>query len=218
MKLHNKKIVLFDLDGTVLDTIADLAAAVNRALEFYGFPQRTVSEVQSFLGNGSLMLIRRSLPDGGDDAFCKEVRARFRAEYEKNMLELTKPYDGVGELIDRLNEKGVVSAVITNKDDRCAVPMIKHYFGDRFAAVRGVRSDNDRKPNPGVTLNLLSELGFSPDEAVFVGDGTADLNVAKNAGIDFIPVGYGYTSPEKLFAECGIEPVGSVEELHKKLI
>ncbi|MBR5286610.1 MAG: HAD hydrolase-like protein [Clostridia bacterium] len=213
----NKKIVIFDLDGTILDTICDIAAAVNCALSLYGNPQRSVEEVKSFLGNGSLMLIRRALQNGGDDEFCKEVRTHFRAEYEKRMLEQTVPYDGIAEIVDRLNEKGIISVVLTNKDDKNAVPMIKHYFGDRFALVRGVRADNERKPSPDVALSIIADFGFTPDEALIVGDGMADMQLAKNANIDFLPIGYGYTDPSRLYNECGIAPVLSAEELKTAL-
>lgn len=213
----NKKIVIFDLDGTILDTIDDIAAAVNYALSLYGNLQRSVDEVKSFLGNGSLMLIRRALQNGGDDEFCKEVRTHFRAEYEKRMLEQTVPYDGIAEIVDRLNEKGIISVVLTNKDDKNAVPMIKHYFGDRFALVRGVRADGERKPSPDVALSILAHFGFTTDEALIVGDGMADMNLAKNANIDFLPIGYGYTDPKRLYDECGTEPVSSAEALKTAL-
>lgn len=213
----NKKIIIFDLDGTILDTIGDITTAVNYALDVYGDPPRSVDEVKSFLGNGSLMLMRRALKNGGDDELCKEVRTHFRAEYERCMLDKTKAYDGIAELVDWLNERGVVSVVLTNKDDKNAVPMIKHYFGDRFAFVRGVRTDTDRKPNPEVALSILEKFGFSPDEALVIGDGMADLNLAKNAGIDFLPIGYGYTDPSRLLEECGILPVADVESLRREL-
>ena len=217
MSLTNKKLIIFDLDGTILDTIADIAAAVNRALVAFGYPTHSVADIQSFLGNGSLVLMRRALKNGGDDEFCKEVRTHFRAEYERCMLDKTKAYDGIAELVDWLNERGVVSVVLTNKDDKNAVPMIKHYFGDRFAFVRGVRTDTDRKPNPEVALSILEKFGFSPDEALVIGDGMADLNLAKNAGIDFLPIGYGYTDPSRLLEECGILPVADVESLRREL-
>ncbi|MBQ1205744.1 MAG: HAD-IA family hydrolase [Clostridia bacterium] len=213
----NKKIIIFDLDGTILDTIGDITTAVNYALDVYGDPPRSVDEVKSFLGNGSLVLMRRALKNGGDDELCKEVRTHFRAEYERCMLDKTKAYDGIAELVDWLNERGVVSVVLTNKDDKNAVPMIKHYFGDRFAFVRGVRTDTDRKPNPEVALSILEKFGFSPDEALVIGDGMADLNLAKNAGIDFLPIGYGYTDPSRLLEECGILPVADVESLRREL-
>lgn len=213
----NKKIIIFDLDGTILDTIGDITTAVNYALDVYGDPPRSVDEVKSFLGNGSLVLMRRALKNGGDDELCKEVRTHFRAEYERCMLDKTKAYDGIAELVDWLNERGVVSVVLTNKDDKNAVPMIKHYFGDRFAFVRGVRTDTDRKPNPKVALSILEKFGFSPDEALVIGDGMADLDLAKNAGIDFLPIGYGYTDPSRLLEECGIRPVADVESLRREL-
>jgi phosphoglycolate phosphatase len=213
----NKKIIIFDLDGTILDTIGDITTAVNYALDVYGDPPRSVDEVKSFLGNGSLVLMRRALKNGGDDELCKEVRTHFRAEYERCMLDKTKAYDGIAELVDWLNERGVVSVVLTNKDDKNAVPMIKHYFGDRFAFVRGVRTDTDRKPNPEVALSILEKFGFSPDEALVIGDGMADLDLAKNAGIDFLPIGYGYTDPSRLLEECGIRPVADVESLRREL-
>lgn len=213
----DKKIVIFDLDGTILDTIADLATAVNYALSLYNNPKRTVDEVKSFIGNGSLMLIRRALQNGGDDEFCKEVRTHFRAEYERRMLDQTAPYEGIPEIIDMLNEKGIVSVVLTNKDDKNAVPMIKHYFGNRFALVRGVRADGERKPDPTVALSLIEQFGFTPDEALIVGDGMADMRLAQNAKIDFIPIGYGYTDPSRLLDGCGIQPVSDVVSLRREL-
>lgn len=219
--LNSKKAVVFDLDGTVLDTIGDLAGAVNYALSAYGLETRTVDEVKSFIGNGSLMLIRRALSDENgtkySDEFVNGVRARFREGYQLNMLDKTYAYDGILELIDELNRKGIATAVVTNKDDRSAVPMIEHYFGSRFALTRGVRADSERKPNPGLTLSVLKELGVTPDEAIFVGDGLADFEVAKNCGIDYIPIGYGYTSPERLYEKCGKIPVKDVLELKKAI-
>ncbi len=214
----SKKVVIFDLDGTILDTIGDITAAVNRALDFYGYGARTVEEITSFLGNGSLMLIRRALPGGGSDEFCIEVRTRFRAEYEAHMYDLTAPYEGAVELLRELASMGIKTAVVTNKDDRAAVPMIKHYFGDTVSICRGVRADTDRKPSPDITLSVLESFGCTPEEALFIGDGMADLTVAKKCGIDYIPVGYGYTSGERLFNECGITPVNSVSDLRDEIM
>lgn len=213
----NKKAVVFDLDGTILDTIADIAAAVNRSLFAFGFPERTVKEVQGFLGNGSLMLIKRATGVFDNEPLCLEVRARFRDEYQKDMCNLTSPYEGMCGLLSTLSEKGIKVAVVTNKDHKCAQPMIKHYFGDSVHICKGVGADNERKPNPENTLWTLEQLGVTADEAVFVGDGMADLQVSQNAKIDFVPVGYGYTSPEKLFSESGINPAMDVSALARTL-
>ena len=213
-----KKAVLFDLDGTIIDTIADIAAAVNRAIAYYGYPGRTVDEVQSFLGNGSLMLIRRAIGSDESDEYCKEIRARFREEYEKGMYDLTRPYEGIAELFDELSAKGAKIAVITNKDHRCAEPMIRHYFGDLVDVCRGVTVDMDRKPDTRVTLSVLAEFGVTPEEALFVGDGMPDLMVSRNSGIDFIPVGYGYTDSEKLYSESGKKVAEDVNSLRSELL
>lgn len=218
MKSLNKKAVIFDLDGTILDTIADIAAAVNRALAALGYPSRSVQEVQGFLGNGSLMLMRRALPNGASDSECITLRELFRVEYEKGMCASTVPYKGITELLNKLNSAGAVCAVVSNKDDKAAISMVKHYFGNSFAYIRGVRGDTDRKPNPTATLSVLSELGFTPNQALFVGDGIADYEVSVNAGIDYIPVGYGYTPSEKLFEICKKTPFNSVFELEIELM
>jgi phosphoglycolate phosphatase len=117
-----------------------------------------------------------------------------------------------------LKSRGAELVVVTNKDHRCAQPMIAHFFGDLVRETRGVTGDTDRKPNPQKTLDLLESMGVLPQEAIIVGDGMADLNLAKNAGIDFIPVGYGYTSSETLFGQCGIEASESVFQLSERLL
>lgn len=214
----NKKLVIFDLDGTIIDTIRDIAAAVNRASAEYGGPARTVAEIQSFLGNGSLVLMRRVLGEDASDELCQAVRESFRKEYRNDMYSNTVPYEGIKELMAELKSRGAIIAVVTNKDHFCAVPMIEYYFGDLVQEVRGVTGDTDRKPNPENILLLLKKLGISAEEALIVGDGMADLNVSKNAEIEFVPVGYGYTKGEKLFANCGIEPCQTVAQLREKLI
>ncbi len=221
MKSHNKKIVIFDLDGTILDTIGDLAAAVNKAIIHYGFEKRSVDEVKGFIGNGSLMLIRRAIGDESSerfgDEYVKEVRERFREAYLDCKFDTTRPYEGIIELFDELEAEGITVAVVTNKDSNAASEMLDHYFGARIKAVRAVSADGERKPDPKLTLSLLEELNFTPEDAIFVGDGMADLQVSKNANIDFIPVGYGYTSPEKLFFESGTKPAESVYALSERI-
>lgn len=215
--MQKKKAVLFDLDGTVLDTIADIAAALNRALAAFGFKEKSVSQVQSYLGNGMLMLVRRATDFAAEDSLCLQIRELFAKEYANDMYSNTVPYQGVPQLLCDLGAAGVKVGVITNKDHRCALPMIKHYFGNAVDGVRGVKTDTDRKPNPQNTLNLLEEWGISPKDAVFVGDGLPDIEVAKNSNIEILPVGYGYTAPDILLEKSGVRAVSDVKELRREL-
>ncbi len=213
----NKKVLFFDLDGTIINTIADITSALNRALAKYGYGSRTVSEVKSFLGNGSLMLCRRAMDVFDNDELCLEFRAFYQKEYDSDMYSGTEPYDGICELLKELREKGLKIVVLSNKDDRNVVPMIAHFFGDLVDVCRGVRTDTDRKPNPEVTLAILDSLGCSVDDALFIGDGIADLEVSAACGMDFIPVGYGYFPVERLERESGKTAVMSVSALREAI-
>lgn len=213
-----EKAVVFDLDGTLLDTVEDLANALCRALAAFGYPKHDTETVKGFLGNGSLMLVRRALPKDASDSEVGSVRARFREEYEKNMLDKTAPYKGIQELLAELSSRGIKTAVVTNKDDRSASAMIKSFFGETVAVCRGVREDAERKPAPGVTLSVLEAFGVEPENAVFVGDGIADYETAKNCGIRFLPIGYGYTDPAVLLEKSGTEPIADAAALREALL
>lgn len=215
--MKNKKAVVFDLDGTILDTLSDLAAAVNRMLIKKGCPTHTDEVIKSFIGNGSFMLIKRALPSGASDEEILNSRDDFRKEYESDLFSNTKEFQGISEIFSELNAKGIKVIVITNKDDKSAQKMIDFYFGKMVDFCRGVRSDKDRKPNPELTLSALQKFGIKPEEALLVGDGIADAEVSKNCGIDYLPVGYGYTETERLFAVCGKRPLMTVAELKTEL-
>ncbi len=214
----NKKAVVFDLDGTILDTLGDIAAAVNRMLIKKGCPTHTVDEVKSYIGNGSFMLIKRSLPVGASDEEIFAAREIFRKEYESDLFSNTKVFHGISEIFSSLNSKGIKVIVITNKDDKSAQKMIDFYFGKKVDFCRGIKADNERKPNPELTLSALGFFGIKPEEALLVGDGIADAEVAKNCGVDYIPIGYGYTENERLFDVCGRQPLMSVSELENELL
>ena len=211
------KAILFDLDGTLLDTIGDLAAAVNASLSKNGFPERTVAEVKSFIGNGSLVLMSRAAGVPADGAQCALLRRDFISAYRASLCVFTKPYPGMPELVGRLHSAGVKLAVVSNKDDDCVKKLISSFFGECFDAARGTLSQSERKPDPSVTLGVISSLGTEPRRCAFVGDGRADAAVSKNAGVPFIPVGYGYTDPEALLALSGVSPARDVNALSKAL-
>ena len=208
------KAALFDLDGTLLDTLGDLTSALNRALAAQGFKNGyTRADVNGFIGNGALVLVSRAsgLPPESEE--CAKLRAAFTQEYKKDLFTHTRPYPGIPELIRELNARGVKTAVVSNKDDSCAVKIINRFFGGDIAFTRGVRAESERKPSPFIALEALKTLCTAPCDAVFIGDGITDAGTAKNAGVRFVPAGYGYTPPEVLRGFCGKDPAPDVQTL-----
>jgi len=209
-----KKAALFDLDGTLLDTLGDLTSALNRALAASGRAGGyTRGDVNGFIGNGALVLVARASGLSPESDECRKLRAAFTEEYKSDLFTHTRPYAGIPRLIRELKSRGVCSAVVSNKDDSCAVRIIERFFGGDIAFTRGVRAEPERKPDPATALEALAALGVDPRNAVLIGDGVTDAGTAENAGVRFIPVGYGYTSPAKLRDFCGIEPARTVKEL-----
>lgn len=210
---QNKKAVLFDLDGTLLDTLPDLTASLAHALAANGFPVHGESEVRCMIGDGIHTLVTRALPrDAGADSVLR-VLADFRADYAENCTKHTRAYPGAAKMLSALRLAGVSAAVVTNKDDGAANRIISRYFPGGVDITRGVREASERKPDARVTLRVLSRLGVSAENAVFVGDGKNDFLVAGNAGITFVPVGYGYTDPQELEAICKIAPARDISGL-----
>ncbi len=211
------KAVIFDLDGTVLDTVGDIADALNLALAAFGYGEHTVERVKSFIGNGSYRLIRRALPESAPESAVLAVRARYIKEYSNATAVKTAPYPQMAELLLELKEAGIKTAVLTNKDDLHAQGLVKSFFGDSVDICRGVREDSEKKPNPAPALSILKTFGVLPENALLVGDGLADYETAKNCGIAYIPVGYGYTPTEVLLCKCGTQPVTAVSELKNEI-
>lgn len=184
--------VVFDLDGTLLDTLADLADSTNHALEQGGFPARTPEEIRSFVGNGVGLLVHRALPHGvspEDEAACL---ARFRAHYLTNMSHKTAPYPGILPLLDRLGAGGVKTAVVSNKFDGAVKALCRTYFAHRIPVAIGESEGVARKPAPGTVLRALDELGADRAGAVYVGDSDVDILTARNSGLPCISVSWGF--------------------------
>ena len=207
------KAVIFDLDGTLLDTIKDLTRAVNFALEKFGYPLRTAAEVRSFIGNGALVLMSRASGEPADSPRCAELRRAFGESYRENLCVDTVPYEGMTGLVASLAASGVATAVVSNKDDECVKRLIDRFFGDNIAYARGTRSQAERKPCPDLVFEVLKKLGRTPENALLVGDGRSDIGVAKNAGVRVAPVAYGYTDPEVLYGLSGKKPAADSSEL-----
>ncbi len=188
-----KRTVIFDLDGTILDTLGDLTDAVNFALSSFGFPSRTSGEVCSFVGNGIRKLIERAI---GREGYEKEEELfqTFRTYYAKNCAVKTQPYVGIEEVLKTLKKRGVKTAVLSNKSDAEVKKLVQSFFPNLFDEVEGENESAGfpRKPNPQGLLEVIRRLGASAEETIYVGDSNVDIQTAKNAGIDCILVTWGF--------------------------
>ena len=176
--------VIFDLDGTLLDTLDDLHAAVNHTLAQFGCPPRTREEVRQFVGNGARRLIAQAVPEGGD---VDETLARFREYYDAHCRVLTRPYEGILEALDEVREKYPV-AIVSNKPDSAVKILSDIYFGGIFA--RGEDVDCPRKPAPDMVFQTMAALGV--ERCVYVGDSEVDVLTACNAGVPCLSVLWGF--------------------------
>ena len=191
-------LIIFDLDGTILNTLDDLAFACNAALVEAGFPARSREEIRRFIGNGVARLIRRAVPEGTGDDVCERVVARFKAIYLDHVNDHTLPYPGIPELLKALKQQGVRIAVNSNKVDAATQLLIAHHYGGLFDYVLGERPDIPKKPAPDGAQKIMAALNVSPDRVLYVGDGDADIRTAQNANIDGAWVSWGYRRREEL--------------------
>lgn len=192
--------VIFDLDGTLADSVEDLGDSVNTALKEHGFSQHTYEEYRSFVGNGIKLLIRRAVPPQIRDTQLEiEIFERFSAVYEETCLNKTRPYNGITECLDGLRRSGARLAVASNKADAFSQKIVYALFGDDvFDAVAGNRDGVPRKPQPDIIENLLSELSSQKSDCVLVGDSEVDVETARNAGIACIGCTWGFRGRERL--------------------
>lgn len=193
-----KKIIVFDLDGTLLDTLGDLHAAVNHALKSENLPLRSIDEVRSFVGNGMRLLMERALPADADAALFAHAFAAFKAYYSANCAHFTREYDGITALLQKLKAEGALLGVVTNKADAPAKKLMEHYFPGLFDSVVGEREGVRRKPAPDSVWETVRTLGGSIDDAVYIGDSEVDAQTAKNAGTALVGVTWGFRSRETL--------------------
>ncbi len=192
-----RKLVIFDLDGTLLYTLKDLQIAVNAALKIYSYKEKTIDEIQSFVGNGIAKLIERVLPAGMENPDYDKVLQKFVLEYAKNKDVNTRPYEGVLEVLDSLKQSGCKLAINSNKHN-CAVQVLVQRFFPQVDIALGAREGVDVKPSPQGVFDILNffEAGF--DKVFFVGDSNVDVMTAKNANITSIGVTWGYRSKQSL--------------------
>lgn len=196
--------VVFDLDGTLLDTLDDLADATNAALRACGYPPRGREEVRGFVGNGVRLLIERAVPQGAEEAAVERCFALFQEQYGKLMCCKTKPYSGILPLLEALRESGVSCAVVSNKYDGAVRQLSAAHFGGLIGVAIGERTGVRRKPAPDSVLEALRLLGGKAERAIYVGDSDVDVQTAHNAGLPCIGVTWGFRS-RSVLEEAGAD-------------
>ena len=195
-----KKLVIFDLDGTLLNTIEDLGNAANYALSQNGYPTHSLASYPFFVGNGVRNLIRKALPDDmRTDSIIESLLKDFKEYYNEHNTDCTKPYDGIEELLRNLQDNGVKIAVASNKYQQATEKIIAHYFGDiDFVAVYGQREGVNVKPDPSVVFSILSDAKVPKSEVLYVGDSGVDMETARRACVDSVGVTWGFRSEKEL--------------------
>lgn len=195
-----KKLYIFDLDGTLADTLEDLADSMNAALESHGYPVHETDKYKYFVGNGVLKLVERALPESvRSEENILLMNEAFASEYAKRTLCKTKPYEGIPEIVGELKKRGCLLAVASNKPDKFSVQIVEKLFGKgTFDCIRGKREGVPTKPDPQVLLGIIGELGVDKAECVHSGDSAVDVLTALNAGIDVIGCTWGFRTREEL--------------------
>lgn len=210
-----KKLVIFDLDGTLLDTIDDLATGANHALEVLGYPTHERATIRSFVGNGINKLLERSLPEGEKtEEHVMRMRSVFIPYYDAHNAELTVPYEGIPELLERLQEGGLMLAVASNKYQAATEKLVAHYFPNiNFIKVLGQRDEVSIKPDPAIVKEIIEAAGVSNDAVLYVGDSGVDMLTALNAQVDAVGVTWGFRPKLELSTFPSLGLIDRAEEL-----
>ena len=212
------ELVIFDLDGTILDTLEDLTDSVNYALKKYGYPTRTMEEIRRFVGDGLLMLMRRAIAPETDEAIIQTALAEQKAYYKEHCADKTKPYAGILELLSDLKNAGCKLAVVSNKADYAVQILCEQYFPGVFHMTVGEKENVRKKPAPDSVNAVLEALQVDRANAVYIGDSEVDIETAKNAGLDAVLVTWGFRD-EAFLREKGAKTlVNTANELKSALI
>ena len=211
------KLAIFDLDGTLLDTLRDLASAVNFALRKFSFPERTVDEVRSFIGNGVVKLMERSTPDGTDSDTQQRCLDTFRKYYLQHMADTTAPYAQVTDLLSDLRKNGIKIAVVSNKLHPAVEDLCESYFPGLIDKAVGVSVEEERKPSPINVIRTMELFEADTDSCIYIGDSEVDVQTAHNAGIRCIGVTWGFRDKECLMAH-GCEFIADSTDQVKEII
>jgi phosphoglycolate phosphatase len=209
-----KSCVIFDLDGTLVDSLSGIAGSLNRSLAAHGLPQHSEAAVRSFVGNGLENLVRRAAPAGADSALIGSLIRAFKEDYELTWAEGTTAYPGIHGLLGELVKSGHPLAVLSNKTHPFTVAMVRAVFPQiHFAMVLGQRDGIPHKPHPAGALQIAGTMGAAPENCVVIGDSTMDLETAANAGMEAIAVSWGYHDRERLLAAGAAKLIDDPSEL-----
>ena len=206
---------IFDLDGTLLDTLGDLSASVNYALREHGMPEHSLDEVRRFVGNGVRLLMERAVPDGAANPQFEDAFSTFRQHYMAHSLDTTRPYDGIPETLTALRQRGCHIAVVSNKMMAATQELCRHFFPDTIEVAIGEHEAEGirKKPAPDTVYAALCQLGAEKDHAVYVGDSDVDIQTAANAGLPCISVLWGFRDKDFLIQHGAKTLISAPHEL-----
>ena len=212
------KTLIFDLDGTILDTLVDLKNAVNHALNFYNLPEKDLEFVRKAIGNGTTVLIKRCTPSSISDEERQKVFDVFKAYYLAHYADYTKPYIGIKEMLTKLKSK-VNLAVVSNKDNDLTNKIINKEFPGLFDIIQGSYLDYPKKPDPYLINKIIKENNINKEDCLYIGDTNVDKESASNVGLPYFLVSYGYRTKEELEKMCPNDTtISSVDELYNQLL
>lgn len=212
------QLAIFDLDGTILDTLEDLTDSTNHVLSSNGYPTHSIDEIRSYVGNGIYMLIKRAVPNATDEKEIQRLFEQFVSYYKDHCAIKTKAYEGINDLLFALKENNVKRAVVSNKGDFAVKILIDDYFPDLFEISVGEKQGVRKKPYADSVNEVLRLLGCKKEETVYIGDSEVDIQTAKNAGLACISVSYGFRSKEFLKENDASLIVEDVKGLYKELL
>lgn len=212
------KLVAFDLDGTILNTLDDLCDSVNYVLKEFNFPTRTLDEVRKFVGNGVLKLIERAVPTNTSEEVILQVFNRFSKYYLTHSNIKTAPYDGVIDLLKELKNRGIKIAVVSNKIHPAVVSLSEYYFPGLVDFALGDDPIRPKKPNPEMLEYALEQLNVTKEETIYVGDSEVDIETAVNTGVNYISVDWGFKTKEFLIEHGSVDIASTMNELLEKII
>ena len=208
---------IFDLDGTLLDTLGDLAASTNYALRQHGMAEHSIDDVRTFVGNGVGKLIERAVPGGLENPEYESVLDTFRKHYMQHSLDTTKPYPGIEDMLRRLRSEGCRVAVVSNKFYDATRELCLHFCADTVEVAIGERHDIRRKPAPDTVIEAMRQLGIDRSGTVYVGDSEVDIATARNTDIPGISVLWGFRDKEYLTAHGATTFISSPDDIFRHL-